>query len=155
MCLICGTSRWVDDITKEKMVPHKVFCYFPLTPRLKCLYDCRYTAKEMRWHHTDRPNKEGVLRHPTDGKMWKDFDCNFPTFTNEPRNVRLGLEANGFNLFGNMSLSYSIWPVVLTAYNLPPWLCLKDSYFILTLLILGPQALNKNLHLKYGPPKIC
>ena len=44
-----------------------------------------------------------------------------------------------------MSLSYSMWPVVLTAYNLPPWLCMKDSYFILTLLILGPQAPGKDM----------
>ena len=78
--------------------------------------------------------------HPPDGKAWKDFDSNFPAFANEPRNVRLGLVVDSFNLFGNMSLSYNMWPVVLTAYNLPPWLCKKDLYFMLTLLILGLQA---------------
>ena len=61
-----------------------------------------------------------MLRHPADGKAWKDFDYNFPAFVNEPRNVILGLVADGFNPFGNMSLSYSMWPMVLTAYNLPP-----------------------------------
>ena len=135
----------MDDNSKGKIVPQKVLCYFPLTPRLKRLYGCRHTAKEMRWHYSDRPNKEGVLSYPTDGKVWKDFDSNFPAFTNELRNVRLGLGADGFIPFGNMSLSYSMWPVVLTVYNLPPWLCMKDSYFMLTLLILGPQAPSKDM----------
>ena len=28
----------------------------------------------------------------------------------------------------------------MTAYNLPLWLCTKDSYKMLTMLILGPNA---------------
>ena len=143
MCPICGTCRWVNDNSNQKMVPHKVLCYFLLTPCLKRLYGCRHTAKEMRWHYIDRPNEEGVLHHPANGKAWKDFDCNFLAFANEPRNVKFGLAANSFNPFGNMSLSYSMWPVVLTAYNLPPWLCMKDSYFMLTLLIWVPKLLVK------------
>ena len=67
-----------------------------------------------------------MLRHPADGKASKDFNTSFLAFTNEPQNVQLGLVANGFNPFDNMSLSYSMWLVVLTAYNLPPWLCMKD-----------------------------
>ena len=127
------------------MVPHKVFHYFPLTPLLKCLYCCRHTSKEMRWHYTDRLNEEGVLHHPANGKAWKDFECNFLAFANKLRNLRLGLAADGFNPFGNMSLSYSIWSVVLTAYNLPHLLRMKDSYFMLTLLIPGPQAPGKDI----------
>ena len=61
-----------------------------------------------------------MLCHLADGKAWKDFDSNFPAFANESRNVRLGLATDGFNPLSNMSLSYSMWPVVLTAYNLPP-----------------------------------
>ena len=116
----------MDNNSKGKKVSHKVLRYFPLTPRLKRLYGCRHTVKEMRWHYTDRLNEKGVFRHPADGKAWKDFDTSFPSFENEPRNVQLGLVVNGFNPFGNMSLSYSMWLMVLTAYNLPPWLCMKD-----------------------------
>ena len=122
MCPICGTSQQVDDNNKGKMVPHKVLHYFLLKPRLKRLYGCRHIIKEMRWHYTNRPNEEGVLRYPTDGKAWKDFDCNFHAFKSEPKNVRLGLAVDCFNPFGNMSLSYSKWLVVLTTYNLPPWI---------------------------------
>jgi len=61
-----------------------------------------------------------MLRHPADGAGWKHFDREFPQFALDPRNVRLGLASDGFNPFGNMSTAYSMWPVVLVPYNLPP-----------------------------------
>nr|GEU66976.1 hypothetical protein [Tanacetum cinerariifolium] len=63
----------------------------------------------------------------------------------QPRNVRLGLAANGFNPFGNLSQSYSMWPVILTTYNLHPWLCMKESSFMLTLSIPGPKSPGKDI----------
>ena len=60
------------------------------------------------------------MRHPIDGQAWKHFNNKFSDFASEPRNVRLGLAADRFNPFGNMSLPYSMWLVVLTIYNLSP-----------------------------------
>ncbi|GKC15167.1 S-adenosyl-L-methionine-dependent methyltransferases superfamily protein [Tanacetum coccineum] len=37
-------------------------------------------------------------------EAWKDFDTKYPDFATEPRNVRLGLAADGFNPFGNLSV---------------------------------------------------
>ncbi|KAA0047138.1 uncharacterized protein E6C27_scaffold21628G00010 [Cucumis melo var. makuwa] len=74
----------------------------------------------MRWHKDKRVDTEDVLRHPADAAGWKHFDKEFPQFASEPRNVRLGLASDGFNPFGNMSTAYSMWPVVLIPYNLPP-----------------------------------
>jgi len=54
----------------------------------------------------------------------------------DSRNVRLGLTADGFNPFGNMST----WPVMLVPYNLPPWMCMKQTPFILSLVIPGPSS---------------
>jgi hypothetical protein len=71
-----------------------------------------HTAQHMRWHEEDR-TKDGVLRHPADGKAWKSFDLLYPEFSADSRNVRLGLTSNGFNPFGNMSTSHSTWPVML------------------------------------------
>ena len=34
-----------------------------------------------------------------------------------------------------MSTSYSIWTVMLVPYNMPPWKCMKENKFIMTLLI--------------------
>ena len=53
--------------------------------------------------------------------------------------MRLGLAVDGFNPFKNMSNSYSMWPVILVPYNLPPWLAMKDSSFMLTLLVPGDK----------------
>ena len=50
-----------------------------------------------------------------------------------------------------MSLSYSMWPVVLTTYNLPPWLCMKESFFMLSLLIPRRQAPGKDIDVFLRP----
>ena len=77
----------------------------------------------------------------------KELDKKYPEFTREPKNIQLGLAADGFNIFGNMSLLHSIWPVVMTTYNLPLWLYTKDSCKMLTLLIPSPNAHGKNIDL--------
>jgi len=107
-------------------------------------------AKYMIWHHTGH-STEGMRRHPVDGSSWKDFDIKHPNFSKEPRNVRLALAADGFNPFGNMSSAHSTWPVVVTTYNLPPWLCMKESSFMLTLLIPGPKSPGKDMDVFLRP----
>lgn len=77
----------------------------------------------MKWHVDGRMEGE-MMRHPMDSLAWKNFDNVHPSFALEPQNVRLGLESDEFNPFGNMSISYSMWPVVLIPYNLPPWMCM-------------------------------
>nr|GEX38539.1 hypothetical protein [Tanacetum cinerariifolium] len=62
-----------------------------------------------------------------------------------------GLAADGFNPFGNLSQSYSMWPVILITYNLPPWLCMKESSFMLPLLIYGPKSPGKNIDVYLRP----
>lgn len=100
----------------------------------------------MRWHK-DRRIEDGVLRHPANFEAWKDFDRQHKSFALDSRNVRLGLSSDGFNLFANMSTNYSIWPIFLVLYNLPPWKCMKDPFFMMSLLILGPKSLGKNIPL--------
>lgn len=58
-------------------------------------------------------NNDGMLRHPRGSKAWNEFDLINLSFALGPQNVCLGLATNGFNPFGNLSISYSIWPVVL------------------------------------------
>ncbi|GJX76711.1 CACTA transposable element [Tanacetum coccineum] len=144
-CPVCGESRWKNENTKGKKVPKKVLRYFPLTPRLRCMYNSRHIAKYMTWHATGKCKEDGKMCHPVDGKTWKDFDQKHKQFALEPRNVRLGLAADGFNPFGNLSQGYSMWPVILTTYNLPPWLCIKESNLMLSMLIPGPKSPVKDI----------
>nr|GEY33549.1 hypothetical protein [Tanacetum cinerariifolium] len=150
-CPVCNTSRWKDSNTQGKKVPKKVLRYFSIIPRLQCLYKSSYTAKEMTWHATRKCMEPGKMQHPVDGRAWKNFDTKYLDFEKKPRNVRLGLAADGFNPFGNLSQSYSMWPVILTTYNLPPWLCMKESSFMLTLLICGPKSSNKDINVYLRP----
>ncbi|GJT25915.1 hypothetical protein Tco_0895852, partial [Tanacetum coccineum] len=110
-----------------------------------------HTAKEMTWHATGKRMEPDKMQHPVDGRAWMNFDTKYPNFAKEPRNVRLGLATDGFNPFGNLSRAYNMWPVILTTYNLPPWLCMKKSYFILTLLISGPKSPGKNIDVYLRP----
>ncbi|XP_020266948.1 uncharacterized protein LOC109842490 [Asparagus officinalis] len=160
-CSSCGASRWKpkkDDVANDSNqltkkvhnVPVKVLRYFPLKPRVQRLFMCSQTAKSMSWHSKERI-EDGILRHPADGKAWKDFDEKHPEFALDPRNVRLGLASDGFNPFRTMSIAHSTWPVILINYNLPPWMCLKAEYFMLSLLIPGPQSPGNNIDIYLQP----
>lgn len=102
------------------------------------------TTSHMLWHK-EGPVSDGVMRHPADSLAWKHFDELHPQFSSDPRNVRLGLASDGFNPFGLMSVSYSTWPVILIPYNLPPWLCLKQPYWIMSMIIPGPKSPGNNI----------
>ncbi|XP_021811122.1 uncharacterized protein LOC110754366 [Prunus avium] len=151
-CPECDEPRYKPSTSvKRKKVPQKVLRYFPLKPRLQRLFMSKNTAAYMRWHANKRVDEEGVMRHPADSIAWKEFDLIYPEFAQEPRNIRLGLATDGFNPFGNMSLSYSMWPVIVVPYNLPPWMCMKAQYSMMTLLIPGPKAPSKDIDVYLRP----
>ena len=91
------------------------------------------------------------LKHPADGEAWQDFDRKFPGFSNDVRNVLLGLAADDFNHFRTMGTLYSTWPVVLMPYNFPPSMCMKKEFNMLTLLIPGPKSPGKCLSVFMEP----
>ncbi|GJZ68761.1 hypothetical protein Tco_0632311 [Tanacetum coccineum] len=149
-CPVCNTSRWKDNNTTGKKVPKKVLRYFLIIPRLQRLYKSN-TTKEMTWHATRKCTEPGKMQHPVDGRAWENFDTRYSDFTAEPRNVRLGLAVDGSNPFGNLSQSYNMWSVILTTYNLPLWLCMKETTFTLTLLIPGPKSPGKDINVYLTP----
>ncbi|XP_042961531.1 uncharacterized protein LOC122296147 [Carya illinoinensis] len=150
-CPKCSASRWVVRTSEQRMVPQKVFRYFPLKPRLQRLFMSTKTARAMRWHVDARVDDPSCMRHLADSKAWKDFDNKHLAFSQDPHNVRLGLVSDGFNPFNNMSKPYSIWPVLLVPYNLPPWSCMKDPYTILSLLIPGPKSPGNDIDVFLRP----
>ena len=95
--------------------------------------------------------KDDYIRHPADSPAWQTLDYYNSDFARDPRNVRLGLACDGFNPFKNLSVSHSTWPVVLIPYNLPPWMCMKQQYFMLSLLIQGPSAPGNNIDVYLQP----
>ena len=110
----------------------------------------RKMVEEMRWYR-DKPVVDGISRYLVDNEEWKEFDLQHPEFALEPRNVRLGLATDGFNPFGNMNNSYTMWPIILISYNLLPWLVVKEIFFMLFLLIPGPHQPRNDINVCLRP----
>jgi hypothetical protein len=108
-------------------------------------------STDARWHKEKRVVEKDVMRHPADGEAWKHFDREYGWFAKDARNIRLGIATDGFNPFGNMSSSYSMWPVFVIPYNFPPWMCMDQSNFMMSLLIPGKKALGKEFHVFMQP----
>ena len=159
-CPVCSALRYKirrddpGDVEGEprprKRVPAKVMWYAPIIPRLKRLFQNKEHAKLLRWHKEDR-KKDVMLRHPADGSQWRKIDREFPTFSDDARNLRFGLSTDGFNPFGEHSTSHSTWPVTLCIYNLPPWLCMKREFIMMSVLIQGPKQPGNDIDVYLRP----
>ncbi|XP_042962433.1 uncharacterized protein LOC122296696 [Carya illinoinensis] len=150
-CPICKASRWMPNTHGSRVIPQKVLRHFPLKPRLQRLFVSSKIAGDMRWHKEQRVTDETSMRHPADSEAWKTFDQANPRFARDARNVRLGLASDGFNPFNNLAKPYSIWPVILVPYNLPPWLCMKDMFFMTSLIIPGPKSPGNDIDVYLQP----
>lgn len=138
-CPVCGHGRYKVG---NKKVPRKVVWYFPITPRLQRYFVDPKEAKLMQWHaERQKPEEDPemgyMLTHPSDAGQWQALDIAFPRFGGDARNIRLGMSTDGLNPFGNQSSTHSTWPVFVWPYNLPPWLCTKQRYIHLSILIQG------------------
>jgi hypothetical protein len=154
-CPKCKTSRWKSEKKKPDgrhahKVPRKVLRYFPIAKRLQRLFISSKSATDCRWHDEGR-TKDGLLRHPADSPAWKHFDNEHEDFSADSRNIRLIIATDGFNPFRSMNCAYSVWPVIAIPLNLPPWLCMKQPNFILSLLIPGPKSPGRDIDVFLEP----
>ncbi|XP_050207371.2 uncharacterized protein LOC126656796 [Mercurialis annua] len=153
-CKVCGHARYKKlggAGNRKKNIPYKKMHYFPITPRLQRLYASNSTAKHMRWHGEHEWEEDGIMQHCSDSPAWKHFNEVNPSFASEVRNVRLGLCTDGFQPFGQTGRQYSSWPVIMTPYNLPPGMCMKDEYMFLSVIIPGPNNPKENLDVFLQP----
>ncbi|XP_071708870.1 uncharacterized protein [Rutidosis leptorrhynchoides] len=157
-CKVCGTSRYkrgkptdnVDSDVSENGPPAKLLWYLPIIPRLKRLFANEKDAKLLRWHAEDRKN-DGKMQLVADSLQWKNFDKDFEEFGDEIRNIRFGLSSDGINPFGDLSSHHNTWHVLLCIYNLPPWLCMKRKYIMMSLLIQGPKQPRNDIDVYLQP----
>ncbi len=111
--------------------------YFPLIPRLLLAYADPELARLYQWHK-DNQNK-GELTGPVDGEAWMHLRALFPVELSDPRSLLLGLAMDGVSPFrmSGHSTPYSVWPVILNTFNLPPWLATKHGYCWLVMILPG------------------
>jgi Zn ribbon nucleic-acid-binding protein len=114
----------------------------------------RKEAQLLRWHEQGRKElnykKDGKFRHPTDVVKWGNINTYFPWF-NDARSIQFSISTDGVNPFGNQSSTHSTWPVVLSLYNLPPWLCKKQKYMMLTILVAGTKQFGDRIDVYLRP----
>ncbi|KAL0312928.1 UNVERIFIED_CONTAM: hypothetical protein Sradi_5692100 [Sesamum radiatum] len=96
----------------------------------------------MMWHATHQ-TEEGSMCYPSDAEAWKHFDQMYPNFTEELRNVRLGLCTDDFAPHGQYDRTYSCWPVIIIPYNLPPSIRMSFKYIFLTMVIPDPSNMKR------------
>jgi hypothetical protein len=118
----------------------RVAWYFCIIPRLRRWFATRKQAQLLHWHDKGRKElnykKDGKFRHPADAAQWGNINTHFPWF-DDARSIWFAMSTDGVNPFGNQSLTHRTWPVMLSLYNLPPWLCKKQKYMMLTILVSG------------------
>ena len=122
----------------------KVLWYLPIIPRFKRLVANGYDTKDLTWH-ANRRNCDGMLRHLADSSQWKNIDRLYLDFGKEARNLKLRLASDGMNPYGSLSTQHNSWLVLLVIYNLPPWLCMKRKYMMLSMMISGPRQLGNDI----------
>lgn len=139
-CSKCGDSKYIPGSTS---IPVKVMRWFPLIPRLQKMYRCIELSTLMKWHATHK-SPDGLVRSVVDSKAWAHVSLLDPTFQVESRNIHLGLALDGMNPFSDMLLRYSVWPILLLNYNLPPWLTTKRFFVMMSILIPGRESCNSS-----------
>ncbi|XP_074374163.1 uncharacterized protein LOC141714548 [Apium graveolens] len=92
------------------------------------------------------------MRHPADSPSWRNIDYRWAAFGSDARNIRLALSTEGINPNTNgLTNRYSCWPIVLVTYNLPPWLCMKRKFMMLTILVSGPHEPGNDVDIYLQP----
>ena len=102
------------------------------------MFRCKGIVNLMPWHASNKSTNDKMCV-PLDSPVWKHVEEKWHEFKGDPRHLCLGLASNGVNPFGLRSIKWSMWPVVLVNYNIPPWLSIKKGHLIWSLLIPGKE----------------
>ena len=135
-CPVCDVPRYIDGSNR---VPQKVVRYFDVIKHLVRMFKCPEIASHMTWYDTHRSRDE-LMRSVADSHQWKTIDSIYPDFAQVMTNLRLGLVADGIIPFKNNAIKHSTWVLLITIYNLPPWLLTKKFFISLAVLIPGPNS---------------
>ena len=135
-CPKCQNSRYIPG---SSSIPTRVLRYFSVIKRLQRMFRCPELARHLRWHRTNH-SADRKMRLVVDSEQWGFIENNFPVFSREDRNIRMGLALDGVNPHSHQSSKHSVWPVMLVLYNLPPYLVTKRFFICLSMIIPGPNS---------------
>nr|GEW42302.1 hypothetical protein [Tanacetum cinerariifolium] len=81
-------------------------------------------------------NKTHKVYENIPAKAWRTIDEKFPKIAEDLRNIQLEISANRVDV-NTRNRHHTVWPVLTAIYNLPPWLCMKRNFIMLSVLISG------------------
>ena len=135
-CPTCQAPRYIPGSNR---IPQWVARYFDVIKHLQRMFKCPKIAKYMTWYATHK-SQGRRMRSVADSLQWKHIDKLYPNFAKVLTNLHLGLVGDGIISFKNNALKHSTFVLLITIYNLPPWLLTKKFFISLAVLILGPTA---------------
>ena len=118
------------------------------------MFKCPKIAKHMTWYDIHRSQGQ-LMRFVCDSDQWKSIDRIFLDFALVLTNLRLGLVGDGIIPFKTNAIKHSAWVLLITIYNLPPWLLTKKFFISLAVLIPGPKSPTANNIDVFMEPFVC
>ena len=120
VCSKCRENHYKADMV-GKTVPRKVLRHFPIIPRLTHLFQWKSLSRLMDWH-VKNWIRDNIMRILVDCEALKHIEENWPIYINDPQNIKMGIALDGVNPFSIQNTQYSIWPVIVINYNIPPYM---------------------------------
>jgi hypothetical protein len=108
-------------------------------------------AALMTWWDDERKVVDDKIGHPANGTQWQCFDDKHKECSVDLRNVWFVLSTDRMNPFNKRSSDHNTWPVILTMYNIPTWLCHKRKYLLLTIFSSGPKQVGIDIDVFLEP----
>ena len=116
-CPVCGSNRyWGNKINARRR-----FLYFPLGPRWRRMFGNASISEVIQSHADNRDACEdsSIMRDIHDSPSWKQAFSEEGFCNGDLRGMLLQLSTDGVNPFSSNKVNYSMWPIMLTALNLP------------------------------------
>jgi hypothetical protein len=132
-CPHCGSHR----VNKTVDPGARSYHYLPLIPRLKRMYGVPRFA-ELLGYVLQRVAEDGLIKDIQDGVRWKKGYLD--TIGLSKYHGAFGLGADGITI--NERDQYSVVPILLTWFNLPPHLRKSWRFLMLSGLVPGPGSNN-------------
>lgn len=140
-CTYCGEPRyeWLNSNTGGRVRrSRKTFVYIPLIPRLQLQYANKDRAALLQNYPSSMTQST-----PTAGQVLRDFwDGSHYTklkgqgYFNDPRTLAFQFSTDGVSLVRQKN--FSLWPIILINYNLPPTERVKTKNIIVLGFVPGP-----------------
>lgn len=100
------------------------------------IFQLKTTTEDLTWKNPYCGRIDNsVLRHPMDSQSWCAIDERSTKIASDARNLQIGISTDGVDV--NRGKKSQCMDHLTTIYNLPPWLCMKRKFIMLSLLIFS------------------